>query len=396
MTPEKLYKEAESFLVNLFSLYRTRQLYTPTHPTFVEILKPVMENLEKILYVYTEATFLIVEREFIFDGEPLLRTLPHMREFADVFGKFHIERFSFFPDITGDELISLVTLLCSRPDRIKKEGGFDKIHETYQLDHILLERLPKPAEDGVVSEYTSGPGEDGGYGFGILAPAIRKQYRILYNNTSTILKELAKGEGGDLTILAGQVDHAVDDLFEHIEDFVETFNSRGTFVGDLDHEINSCLLFIAFGKMTGLDIALIKDLALGVLLHDIGVMFLPQDLQHKSIYQMNQKEMEEYMNHPFRGAEYLVTLQNITPLIEIVCYEHHMGFDKKGFPAAPANYHPHEASLLVNIVDKYEQLVRTSESHKSPEEYVKQLLPLRGAEFEPHLFDLFASFIRKE
>jgi len=360
-----------------------------------------MENLEKILYVYAEATFLIVEREFIFEGEPLLRTLPHIREFSDVFGKFRIERFCFFPEVTKEEITSLTTLLCSRTDRIKKEGGFERLHETFHLTHILLERLPKASEDGeLVSEYSSegveGSGAEGGHGFGILSPTIRKQYRILYNNTSTILKELAKGEGGDLTILAGQVDHTVDDLIEHIEDFVETFNSRRTDFGDLDHEINTCLLTIAFGKIMGLETALIKDLALAALLHDIGVMFLPIEQQHKPVHLLTPKEMEQYRNHPFRGAEYLVTLQNITPLIEIVCYEHHIGFDKKGFPAAPGNYQPHEASLLVNIIDQYEQLVRTSESHKSPEEYVKQLLPLRGAEFEPHLFDLFASFIQEE
>jgi len=126
------------------------------------------------------------------------------------------------------------------------------------------------------------------------------------------------------------------------------------------------------------------------------VMFLPIEMQHKSVHHMTQKEMEQYKNHPFRGAEYLVTLQNVTPLNVIVCYEHHIGFDKKGFPPVAGNYQPHEASLLVNIVDKYEQLVRTSEIHKGVEDYLDQIRPLRGAEFEPRLFDLFTSFIREE
>jgi len=398
---EKLYKEAESFLVTLFSLHRTRQLYTPSHPTYIEALKPVMENLGKILYVYAEATFLIVEQEFIFDGEPLLRTLPHIREFADVFGKFRIERFIFFPDVTGEEITSLITLLCSRPDRVKKEGGFDKIHETYHLTHILLERLPKPSEDGVlVSEYTTGggagSGEGEGFGFGILAPTIRKQYRTLYDNTNTILKELAKGEGGDLTILAGQVDHAVDDLIEHIHDFVETFNTKRTHFGDLDHEINSCLLAIGFAKTIGLDLAMINEIALAVLLNDIGVMFLPIEMQHKPVHLLTPKEKEQYKNHPLRGAEYLVTLQNVTPLNVIVCYEHHIGYDKKGFPPVGRNFQPHDASLLVNIVDKYELLARSSEIHKEAKDYIDEIKPLRGAEFEPRLFDLFTSFIREE
>ena len=391
MTQEKLFKEAESFLVSLFSLYRTRQLYTPAHPIFIESLKPVMENIEKILYVYTEATFIIVEREFIFDGEPLLRTLPHIQDFADVFGKFHIERFSFFPDATQEEITSLIALLLSRPDRIKKEGGFDKIHEMYHLTHILLERLPKPAEDdALVSGYSTDEG-----GFGILTPTIRKQYRILYDNTNTILKELAKGEGGDLTILARQVDHVVDDVWEHIHDFVDTFNTKRTHFGDLDHEINTCLLAIAFAKRMGLDLPVIKGIALATLLHDIGKVFLPVEIQHKAAHQLTSREREQFQKHPFRGAEYLLTLQNVSPLGVIVCYEHHIGFDKKGFPVVPGNYQCHDAGHIMNILDKYEELVRTSPAHKSVEDYLEEIRPCRGAECEPHFFDLFTSFIRE-
>jgi|GEM_PF-661205 len=389
LAAENLANSGEALILSLFSLYRTSALYSPSHPKFTETLAPVMEAFENVFQSHKKATFLIVEKEFIFDGEPLFRTLPRIKEFSEIFEKFHIERFTFSPGVTPEEVISLINLLASKPEEIKEKYKFDTIHTIFRLNHILLERLPKRSGDSDgISEF-SGLSQK----FDLLDIPLRKHYSDLFTNTNTIFKSLSKGEGGDLIILARQIDQTVDDLHENIEDFVDSFNKKKLIFGDYDHEINTCFLTMGFCKGIGLEREYTKILTLTALLHDLGKIFLPTYMRNKPEGLLTPKEVKSYRQHPLWGSEYLLNLQNVHPLTVIVCYEHHMGYDKSGFPPSPENHQPHFASLLVSIVEKYEQTVRYCSEHREVKDHIKEMKPLKGITFDPQIFDLFSSYM---
>jgi response regulator RpfG family c-di-GMP phosphodiesterase len=390
LTLDYITNEGEAFLLSLFSLYKIRHLYSPVHPKFNDSLQPVMEGLGKILGSRKEATFLIVENEFIFEGNPLFRTLPRLREFTEVFSRFHIQRFTFFPGITKEEVISLINLLTSKPEKIKEEHGFEAIPQLFNLSHILLERLPVSTESSdVITEYSSLYHQ-----FDILNPSIRKEYSDLYNNTATFISELSKGEGGDLIILSKQIDQTVEDIYDHAEDFIDCFVSKKLRFGDFDHEINVCLLILGFGKWLRLDLPVIQMLCLAALLHDLGKIFLPENMRDKMEEALTPSETKSYWQHPLWGAEYLMTLQNAPPMVITICYEHHVGYDKSGFPVLPRDIQPGFGSLLVGMVERYERLVRSDTVYRESNDYMNELSPFRGLTFEPHIYDLFFSYVQ--
>lgn len=348
-----------------------------------------MDAIEQILSSRKEATFLIVEKEFIFEGKPLFRSLPRLREFADIFNRFNIQRFTFFRNITKEEIISLINLLTSKPEKIKEEHGFEAIPQVFNLSHILLERLPgSTAPSDVISEYSSLHHQ-----FNILDASIRKEYSDLYRNTATFINELSKGEGGDLIILSKQIEQTVKDLYEHIEEFVDCFITKKLRFGDFDHEINGCLLILGFTKWLGMDMPTVQTLCLSTLLHDLGKIFLPENMRDRMEENLTPSETKSYWQHPLWGAEYLMTLENAHPMVITVCYEHHVGYDKSGFPVLPRELNPNSGSLLVSMVERYERLVRSDMFYRDSEEYKKELNPFRGLTFDPHIFDLFFSYI---
>ncbi|MBN1902334.1 HD domain-containing protein [Candidatus Sumerlaeota bacterium] len=390
MALEYITTDGESFLLPLFSLYKIRYLYAPAHPKFNDSLQPVMEAIGKILSSRKEATFLIVENEFIFEGNPQFRTLPRLREFTEIFSRFHIQRFTFFPGITKEEIISFINLLTSKPEKIKEQYGFEGIPQAFHLSHILLERLPTTTgTSDVLSEYSSLH-----HKFSMLPSSLRKEYSDLYHNISTFISEISKGEGGDLTILSKQIDQSIKDIYDLADDFTDCFITKKMQFGDFDHEINVCLLTLGFARWLKMDLSSIQILCMSALLHDLGKMFLPETMRDKMEETLTPEETKSYWQHPLWGAEYLMTLENAPPLVITVCYEHHVGYDKSGFPALPKDIQPCFGSLLVSMVERYERLIRTDMVSRELGECKKELSHFRGLTFEPRIFDLFFSYIQ--
>jgi len=382
-------EKAEGFLSSLYSLYRIRALYPTTHPRYTEALIPVVEAKEQLFKNRDTAVFFIVEHEFIFEDQPLFRTMTMMRDFVAIFEEFHIDRFIFQRENDEEEISSFIGFLSTKPELIKEEEGFEAAIRKHHLQNIILERLSRSKDiSEVVSDYTA---EDETYG--VLPPSIRTPYSNIYKHAKAAFSELAGGREGDLHHLSRQIEKSITDLCESVGDFIDTFHQNRTTFGDLDHEINVCLLTVALARMMELDQTVIKDLALAALLHDVGKLSLPPEIQRKPPNQLSPEEMPLYKEHPLRGAEHLLIAGNIPQLAVIACYEHHVGYDRSGFPTLPEDRTPHFAALIIGLVEQYEKLVRLSPKERKAIEYITEMRPLRGGLFEPRLFDLFASLM---
>jgi HD domain-containing protein len=384
-----LIKEAENLISSLYSLYKIRHLYPTTHPTFAKSISPAMESLKNVLSSLDEAVFLIVEKEFIFESEPLFRSRPLLQEFTENFEQIQIQRFTFQHGISENEIISLINILNTPPQEILSDGGFETIRQEFNLDHILLERFATPSGAAGKTGFFGG----GATSYNRLPPVIRRQYGSLYDNTRTIFGDMARSEVQDLNILIKQIDHTVDEFYSNLNEFLDTFHAKKMTFGDLDHNVNTSALTMAFTKAIGFDKSVIKRFALAALLHDVGKLSLPKELQTKPLGLLTSKEMELYRQHPLNGAERLLPMQNVPYLAVIVCYEHHIGYDRKGFPEVSEKKSLHMAGYLISIVEKYETTVRLSPQRLSPEDYISELKKHQGSLFEPTLFDLFSAFI---
>jgi hypothetical protein len=78
-----------------------------------------------------------------------------------------------------------------------------------------------------------------------------------------------------------------------------------------------------------------------------------------------------------------------------VALEHHIRFDRTGYPRVEADYQIQEDSHIVRIADTYDALTTTRPYREqlSPYEAVRLMQSGRGAEFEPGLFDIFMTVL---
>lgn len=119
------------------------------------------------------------------------------------------------------------------------------------------------------------------------------------------------------------------------------------------HSANVAMLSILQGEHLGLGNALLYDIGLAALLHDIGKTLLPQTLLDRQ-YSLSEAEWTLMKNHPVYGAALLASLNKV-PLIAItVAYEHHRKYDGTGYPETKKRLiKQHIISQIVAIADFY-------------------------------------------
>jgi HD-GYP domain-containing protein (c-di-GMP phosphodiesterase class II) len=100
------------------------------------------------------------------------------------------------------------------------------------------------------------------------------------------------------------------------------------------------------------------------MLHDVGKMFVSPDILNK-IGQLDPEEWAIMRQHPQLGAEYLLNSPGIPRLAVVTAYEHHIGYDGKGYPETPHNWQLNTCSYMTSISDVYDAL-RTRRSYKEP------------------------------
>ena len=160
------------------------------------------------------------------------------------------------------------------------------------------------------------------------------------------------------------------------------------------HSFNVCVMVVAQAAGLGLSEAVIRDIGLAALLHDIGKELVPAEILNKP-GKLDSGEFSKISLHPVLGAAHLRKMSLGSDLPVIVCYEHHIRHDRTGYPTSRFPAVPHPASMMTQIAGVYDAL-RSYRPHRTcldRETALGILREGRGTEFEPVLLDRFLGII---
>jgi len=195
----------------------------------------------------------------------------------------------------------------------------------------------------------------------------------------------------------------VTGIEEIITDFIASFQKEANVLkllnpvktrGDYTstHSTNVAILSMFQAESLGLDGAIIHDIGVSALLHDVGKLFISKEILEKGPPSYIE-EAVKMKQHPVYGAAYLVKVEGLTRLAPIVAYEHHMKYDGTGYPSPNSeDRRQHLCSQIVAIADFFDTLRSTRLYQRSWE--IKDILTVMkmhaGREFNPFLVDNFA------
>jgi putative nucleotidyltransferase with HDIG domain len=157
-------------------------------------------------------------------------------------------------------------------------------------------------------------------------------------------------------------------LVDSKPDFLSVVKVLSEIPGDLlRHSMAvSCLSVMLANKMGWTMPATLEKLAMGGLLHDIGLKELPKEILEKPRHQLNYDERVLYETHPFRGAEILRSMPSVTEDLISIVFEHHENAIGQGYPRRLRDLRMNPLAKIVAFADAFCELTFLHNDNPNP------------------------------
>jgi response regulator RpfG family c-di-GMP phosphodiesterase len=145
-------------------------------------------------------------------------------------------------------------------------------------------------------------------------------------------------------------------------------------------------LAVAMG-CTGDDV---QEVFVAALLHDIGLIGLPDEALSKPVPKLLPEELALYRKHTVVGEQALMGLDDLQPMATLI-RAHHERFDGQGFPDGKAGQDIPLGARMLAVADIYDDLLsgHLGAPGLSPSDVRTLMMRGRGAQFDPEVLDVF-------
>ena len=176
-------------------------------------------------------------------------------------------------------------------------------------------------------------------------------------------------------------------FFETVRAWAEAIEKKDPYTGGHVQRVTSYSMLL--GSELGLPQAELEDLWLAATLHDVGKIFVHDDILGKPSA-LNEEERQIINRHPADGAEILAGVRDMRPILAGV-RSHHERIDGRGYPDGLAGPEIPRAARIIAVADTYDAIT-TSRPYRSglaPERAAAEIEGAAGTQFCP---DVVAAF----
>jgi HD-GYP domain-containing protein (c-di-GMP phosphodiesterase class II) len=162
------------------------------------------------------------------------------------------------------------------------------------------------------------------------------------------------------------------------------------------HSVNVCVLAVKAGIKMGYNQARLGELAIGTLLHDIGMTKIPIAVLDKTT-ELTPEEVEIIRKHPETGYRMVSSIYGISAVSSCVTFQHHERYNGSGYPRGISGSSIHEFARIVAIADVFDSLT-TEKVYRhaySSKEALYHIVSKVGTEFDPETVKVFVDIIEK-
>ena len=158
------------------------------------------------------------------------------------------------------------------------------------------------------------------------------------------------------------------------------------------HSVNVTFYAIIIGIALKYNTAKLKDLGVGTMLIDAGMIKMPVYIIHKQS-NLTDQEFKQIKTHPLHGYKGLRDLGQIKESIANVSLQHHEQFDGKGYPRGLRGNEISEFARIASIADSYEAQISNRSYRKKVDFYhaMRNLLASGVNKFDSVILRVFLS-----
>ncbi|MCX5719408.1 MAG: HD domain-containing protein [Nitrospirae bacterium] len=348
----------------------TCSLYSKNHISLDDMTQKAFSILNELLTEQDSLKIMIVENDLIVDNNPLRDTGIHTANLIKRFKRKGISRVDFLKGVTFSEIKQFIVDLSET----------DKGLKTYPN-----------IKTGVIDVRLGGLMVDADFDINDLPRFTSEQVETVkevYHDISYFRRLNTAG------------------LEEIVVNFIVTFRKAANILQLISpvrsyseytytHATNVAVLSMFQAESLGVTDELLRDIGIAALLHDVGKLFISNEILEKN-GPLDEDEWDEIRRHTLYGARYLTRTDGLTHLAPIVALEHHLRYNGQGYPKLNVtSKRQHICSQIVAISDFFDAM-RSRRPYRRELE-TKEILSLMktnaDTEFNPFLLDNFLRII---
>jgi len=227
-----------------------------------------------------------------------------------------------------------------------------------------------------------------------------EKIEILKEETKELIKEnmkeiMEKHMNGNPLIL-GKVkavaEQVIDSVFQ-IEEVSEKVYEIKEHDADLyEHAANVCSLSVILAIKLNCSKSELHDIAIGALLHDIGLQNMERYYVDKNINSFGPEQMIEYRKHSAYGYSKIEEESWLSKVSKDIVLYHHERIDGSGFPTRKNDIEP--KIQIVQVCDCFDEMINAiGYIRRKTHEAIEYLRNCKGIKYSDRIVDEFINFI---
>ena len=350
----KVAAPCSALLVRLSALMRTARTYDVSNQAFQRQMSEFMAVVRGLLEDTDEATLVVVADYFYLNGV-------RVKARAEILGAYH----GLLADFERRQVGGLRFLNALEEAEVER---FFQIFLAAE-DPAVAEQLPEAVQQAAVTNIVLVPAseleaEDLGRD---LANEPKHQtdrrrakkvfWRAMMGAKKIVLRAQQTGRP-DLRYAKRVVQPIVDSIMKQDYSLVGLGALKDHDEYTYAHCVNVSVLSIGMGQTLRLPRQALADIGVAGLLHDLGKMTIPGDVLRKP-GKLDAEEWTLMRRHPIEGAIMISRMPGLSPVMldsMRACLEHHMNYNRTGYPEIDLDWGQATVSRIVAMADCFDAI----------------------------------------
>lgn len=173
-----------------------------------------------------------------------------------------------------------------------------------------------------------------------------------------VLAETFEGKAIEVKPFETLADSMIESVFldEDALKCMSALRSKDAYL--LEHSVNVAFLLVTFGKYLKLDREMLREMAVGGILHDIGKIKVDNKVLHKP-GKLTPEEFEHMKLHQVYALEIMNETTGLSQISKDICLMHHEKLDGRGYPRGLKGDEIPRHGRMSCIVDIFDALTAT-------------------------------------
>ena len=194
----------------------------------------------------------------------------------------------------------------------------------------------------------------------------------------------------DVGTLKGLIKTMVAEIIGNRDSMIHIFDLRSYEDYVYAHSVNVAIISVLIALNMDYNEDRLCDLALGALVHDIGMLNVPREIILK-MGNLTPAEAETVQAHAQQGFEIIRRRRDISTLAAHVAFQHHERFDGSGYPRRLKGEEIHEYARIAAVADIFDALIadRPHRQGMLPHEAYEVMMTLADKYLDKNILEIF-------